>query len=100
MSSINIEEPQSIITSFKLYENYPNPFNPITHISFDVPKSSQVNLSIYEITGRLVKTLINNEMHPGKHTTTFEAGDLSSGIYFYRLQANSYIEVKRMMLIK
>ena len=85
---------------FKLYNNYPNPFNPTTQISFDVPVTSKVNLQIYDISGRLVQTVINDNLTEGKYLHTFDAGILPSGIYFYRLQSDSFVQTKKMMLIK
>ncbi|NWG29576.1 MAG: T9SS type A sorting domain-containing protein [Ignavibacteriaceae bacterium] len=89
--------------SFELYQNYPNPFNPGTKIKFAVPRESNVNLSIYSVLGELVSTLVNQEMKPGYYEVEFSAEQtisLSSGIYFYRLQAGSFIETKKMILLR
>ena len=85
---------------FKLSQNYPNPFNPVTNIEFDVPKSSFVKLTVYDVKGRAVETLVNSELSPGTYKTDWNAANFSSGVYFYRLQVQGYIETKKMLLIK
>jgi len=90
----------TIPTKFKLYQNYPNPFNPITVIKFDLPKESFVKLKIFDVLGREVKTLVNEVKLSGSYTIDFNASDLSSGVYFYRLETGNFIEVKKMLLIK
>jgi len=90
-----------IPTSFELHQNYPNPFNPSTKIAFDLPKDAKVKLVIYDILGREIKTLIHNEFRAaGKYITEFNGSNLASGVYFYRLQANDYVSVKKMVMIK
>lgn len=83
-----------------LAQNYPNPFNPTTTISFDIPHRSLVSLKIYDILGREVATLASEEMAPGNYTRQWDAGNLASGIYFYRLQAGSFGETKKLVLLK
>jgi hypothetical protein len=85
---------------FELAQNYPNPFNPSTTIKFSIPQSSNVSLKIFNTLGQEVSTLINQNMESGLHTINFDASQLNSGIYFYRLEAGSYSEVKKMTLIK
>jgi len=86
---------------FELSQNYPNPFNPATKINFSLPKDAKVTLSIYDVSGRLISTLINNEFRTANYyTVDFNASDLSSGTYFYRINAGSNIETKKMLLIK
>jgi chitodextrinase len=85
---------------FKLYGNYPNPFNPTTSISFQIPSAELVKLKIYDMVGREVAVLVNENMEPGVYNVVFNAASLSSGSYFYRLEAGSNVEIKRMMLIK
>ncbi len=87
--------------AFSLYQNYPNPFNPSTSIRFDVQKQSNVTLKIYDVMGREITTLVNNEtVSPGTKEVDFDASDLSSGIYFYTLTAGDFSETKKMMLLK
>ena len=105
-----INENKKIPGHFILSQNYPNPFNPSTKIKFVIPKSSFVNLKIYDVLGREVSTLVNEEKHPGSYEVEFSAkggsasgGDahnLSSGIYFYKLQAGSYSSTKKMIYLK
>ena len=92
-----------IPTAFKLYQNYPNPFNPETKIRFEIPQQVNNNyiiLSIYNSLGQVVKNLVNEELQPGNYEYTFNASNLSSGIYFYRMQAGDFTQSKRMILLK
>jgi hypothetical protein len=85
----------------KLMQNYPNPFNPATQISFYLPLDLKVSVKIYDITGRLVKTLINNEQRSeGVHTVEFDGSSFASGIYFYRLETEGYTDTKKMLIVK
>lgn len=86
--------------SYELYQNYPNPFNPSTKIKFAIPKESIVNLSIYNVLGELVSTLVNEQKKPGYYVYDFDASRLASGIYLYRITAGKYIETKKMLVIK
>lgn len=86
--------------SFTLSQNYPNPFNPVTSINYTLPKDGQVTLKIYDITGREVETLVNEIKRAGYYTVQFNASHLSSGIYFYRINAGDFIQTKKMVLIK
>jgi hypothetical protein len=83
-----------------LFQNYPNPFNAQTTIRFVLPKSQDVDLAIYDLLGRQVKTLIDEYRQAGIHTVTIDASGLSSGVYFYHLQAGDLGETKRMILLK
>jgi hypothetical protein len=90
----------SIPTTFELHQNYPNPFNPSTIISFSIPVTSLVKLNVYDITGRLIKVLSNEMKEAGIHNITFDGSGLSSGVYFYKLEAGNYNQTKRMIMIK
>jgi hypothetical protein len=85
---------------FVLRQNFPNPFNPITTISFYLPKESYINLQIYDIHGKVVSTLINKTMDEGSHSVKFNSDGLPSGIYFYRLKTAEFSDIKRMLIIK
>ncbi|MGA9117881.1 MAG: carbohydrate binding domain-containing protein [Bacteroidota bacterium] len=85
---------------FELEQNYPNPFNPSTVVSGQLTVDSKVKLVIYDVLGRLVATLIDRELHAGKFSYTFDARALSSGVYFYRLEAGGNVMVKKMTLLK
>jgi hypothetical protein len=87
-------------SSYKLFQNYPNPFNPSTLVKFDILKEGNVALKVYDVTGREVKTLINENMSPGSYSITINLNDYSSGVYFYKLTANSFSDVKKMILMK
>ena len=87
-------------TNFKLYNNYPNPFNPSTKIRYAIPQTAFAVLKVYSITGQEVATLINEEKTPGVYEVNFDAAKLSSGVYIYRLQAGNFIDVKEMVLLK
>jgi hypothetical protein len=86
--------------SYMLLQNYPNPFNAQTTIRFVLPESQDVVLTIYDLLGRKVQTLLDEYRQAGNHTVTFDASYLSSGVYFYRLQAGDVVETKRMVLLK
>lgn len=85
---------------FSLSQNYPNPFNPITTINYSVPKSNFVTIKVFDILGREVETLVNNEKLKGNYKVEFNGSTLSSGIYFYRMQAGDFVETKKLILIK
>jgi len=92
---------------FMLYQNFPNPFNPVTKISFDIPNSSNVNIVIFDLLGREVETLVNGIIEPGKFTASFDASNYASGIYFYRIEAKAvnrqngeYSSIKKMVIVK
>lgn len=87
-------------TSYYLQQNYPNPFNPSTLISFQLPVSSQVSLKVFDMLGREVATLVNDRISSGEHQVSFDASQLSSGMYIYRLQAGKFVQTRKMMLIK
>ncbi len=85
---------------FSLEQNYPNPFNPTTKIRFSIPRTGFASLKVYDILGRVVATLINEDKVAGNYEVEFNASSLSSGIYFYKLQANEYSETRKMILLK
>lgn len=85
---------------FNLEQNYPNPFNPVTNIEFDIPKSSYVKLSVISILGKEVQTLVNQHLNPGIYRADWNASDFPSGIYFYKLETESFVNTKRMILLK
>lgn len=88
------------LQTFELSQNYPNPFNPTTRISYSIPLDSKVTLLIYEITGEVVKSLVNEYQTAGIYTIDFNAAGLSSGIYFYKITANDFLQIKKMSVIK
>jgi len=90
----------SLPANFKLDQNYPDPFNPVTVIRYDLPKLSQVSIVVYDILGRKVETLVNEEKSPGHYQVSLDASRLPSGVYFYRLQAGAFTQTKKMLLLK
>jgi len=98
--SINSEHPNLTPNSYRLDQNYPNPFNPSTVISYQIPLTGFVTLKVYDVLGNEIATLINEEQNAGSHSIDFNAAQLSSGIYFYRLDTEKFSETKSMILIK
>ena len=97
---VSVESTKQSPVKFALFNNYPNPFNPTTTIKYEIPKTVNVSLKVYDILGREVKTLINQEQKPGFYEIPFGNDELASGIYFYRLQAGNFIQTKKMILLK
>lgn len=89
-----------IPTKFSLSQNYPNPFNPVTTILYQLPKSEFVNISIYNVVGQLVETLVNGHKDTGFHSVIWNANDIGSGLYFYRIEAGEYTETKKCIILK
>lgn len=87
-------------TSFEIGQNYPNPSNPKCKIDYQLPEKIKVNISVYDILGRLVATLVNEEKDAGMYTAEFNGTDVASGIYIYRITAGNFIKVKKMLLVK
>jgi len=90
----------SVPLEFNLEQNYPNPFNPTTSIKFSIPTSEFVSLKIFDILGKEIAALVNEQKAAGTYTISFDAADLSSGVYFYRLNSGDKIEIKKMLLVK
>jgi hypothetical protein len=88
------------LTEYNLSQNYPNPFNPSTTINFTLPEASNVTLKIFNTLGEEVSVLVNRIMEAGTHNFNFEASQLHSGIYFYRLEAGTFNQVRKMTLLK
>ena len=86
--------------TYNLKQNYPNPFNSSTTIKYELPKSAEVRLSVYDILGREVSVLVNEKKDAGIHEVKFDASGLSSGVYFYRLTASSYVDTKKFLLVR
>ncbi len=104
-TSTGLNEDESIPQNFFLYQNYPNPFNPTTKIRYSIPSNvkgqmSNVSLKVYDVLGREVATLVNEEKQAGVYEVEFNASQLSSGIYYYQLKTGNFIETKKMILLK
>jgi len=91
---------ETIPNDFILMQNYPNPFNPATTISFSIPAPSYVSLRVFNLLGKEVAQIISEEMPAGRHSKQWNAADLTSGVYFYRLQSGDFVETKRLMMLK
>jgi hypothetical protein len=105
-SSNNKSPENNIPLVYRLAQNYPNPFNPVTTIKYEIPKDSKVKLVIYDLLGREVKTLVNNEVKSaGYYKVEFNMQNYASGVYFYRIEAddtkgNKFVDAKKMVLVK
>jgi hypothetical protein len=85
---------------FALYPNYPNPFNPVTVIGYDLPQQGKVSLTVYDVIGRRVATLVGGEQAAGRHKVLFDGRQLASGLYLYRMEVGDFVKVGKMMLVK
>ncbi|MBL8007212.1 MAG: T9SS type A sorting domain-containing protein, partial [Ignavibacteria bacterium] len=85
---------------YKLNQNYPNPFNPITNVEFGISKSGFVSLKVYDMLGKEVAILVNENLSPGKYTVKFNGSNLASGAYFYTIKINNFSQTKIMVMIK
>ena len=94
------ESENNILNEFKLFSNYPNPFNNSTRFRYNIPKASNVKISVYDINGRLITTLVDHYHQSGEHKITWNSANESSGIYYFRLSAGNFIDVKKCTLIK
>jgi len=105
---LKIQSGRQIPTEYALSQNYPNPFNPTTSIKYGLPENSRVTLKIYNVLGQLVKTVLDNEREEtGYYVFPFNASEVASGVYYYRLEAQSevtpsktFVETKKMLLVK
>jgi hypothetical protein len=91
---------KNLLSSFNLYQNYPNPFNPSTMISYQLPMTSEVELSIYNILGQKVQTLVLEKQNAGNLQVEWDASGFSSGIYYYKIEAGEFQDVKKMVLLR
>jgi hypothetical protein len=98
--SDEIQVEVTIPDAFALEQNYPNPFNPSTKINFSLAVDSKVSLKVFDVLGQEVATLINSNLLAGSHNVDFSAANINSGVYFYRIQAGSFVETKKMVLMK
>jgi len=98
--TVSLDHQRPILTEYRLYNNYPNPFNPTTTLRYELPKDSRVTLSVFDINGREVTRLVNETQPAGCYSITWNASEVGSGIYFYRIQAGEFHQVKKMVLMK
>lgn len=100
LTTLDAASEEGMPTEFKLHQNYPNPFNPVTTIGFTLHASSFVSLEVYDMLGRNVALLVNENLHPGVYKVEFAASGLSSGVYYYRLQADAFVQTRKMILLR
>jgi len=93
-------ENSDAITDYRLYGNYPNPFNPTTLIEYALPSTEMVRIEVFNVMGQRMAVLVNELQSSGRHTVTFDASDLTSGMYIYRIQAGSFVQSRKMILVK
>lgn len=93
-------EDNELSVSYVLDQNYPNPFNPTTSISFTLPKSENVKITVYNSLGNEIAVLGNERYSSGKNTLQFDAGNFASGVYYYKIETNSFVQTKKMLLLK
>ncbi|HMT12048.1 MAG TPA: T9SS type A sorting domain-containing protein, partial [Ignavibacteria bacterium] len=97
---VGIGQNTGIPLQYGLDQNYPNPFNPSTYIKFQLPEGGNVKITVFDILGKEVASLINEKMEAGYHNVEFNASDLASGLYIYKMESGNFTDVKKMMLIK
>ncbi len=100
VTAAGVSPGESLPDSYSIEQNYPNPFNPMTSIQFTVPKAGHVAIRVFDVLGREVATLVDEHIEAGVHSRIFNAAHLSSGIYFYRIDAGDFVAVRRMVLVK
>ena len=100
VTSVNNANNHSLPIQFELHQNFPNPVNPSTIISFSITSRSYVSLKIFDFLGREIATIVSGELEPGNYTRQWNAANMASGVYFYRLQAGTYSETKKLLLLK
>ena len=100
MPLVDVKKDEQLPSEFNLAQNYPNPFNPTTVIQYSIPKTSEVELNIYDLLGNKVETLVNKEQTAGVYNYEFDASKLASGVYFYRIKAGNFVQTKKFVLMK
>jgi plastocyanin len=99
-NATDVTDDNNSVFKFNLIQNFPNPFNPSTKISYTIPERGNVSLKVFNLLGSQVAELVNGEIEAGSYDITFNASNLPTGTYFYRLQTSSYVETKKMILLK
>ena len=100
VNPVSVENENTLVTDYYLEQNYPNPFNPSTKINFGLKKAGEVEISVYNILGNKVATLVNGYNSAGKHSVLFNASTLSSGIYIYKIVTNEFTQSRKMLMLK
>lgn len=97
---ISVRNTEFVASAFSLSQNYPNPFNPVTNIKFQIPEEGFIKLSVFNVLGREIQTIVNQQLSPGSYSVDFNGSNLPSGVYYYRFETNSVTETRKMVLIK
>ncbi|NNG26605.1 MAG: T9SS type A sorting domain-containing protein [Ignavibacteriaceae bacterium] len=100
VNTSGVSDEYVLLDEFELYQNYPNPFNPTTIIKYDINELAVVELTVFDILGREIVMLVNEEKAAGRYEIVFDASSLPSGVYFYQLETGSFVETKKMLLLK
>jgi hypothetical protein len=100
VNPVSVEDKNAVVDKYYLQQNYPNPFNPSTKINFGLKKAGNVEITVYNILGNKVATLLNGYKPAGNYSVTFDASKLSSGIYLYRIVTNEFVQTRKMILEK
>jgi hypothetical protein len=100
VNPVTVEDENTLVTDYYLAQNYPNPFNPSTKINFGLKKAGNVEVTVYNILGNKISTLVNGVKSAGNHSVSFNAYNLSSGIYFYKIVTNEFVQTRKMILEK
>jgi hypothetical protein len=101
LADVNVEgQTIEIPNTYRLYQNYPNPFNPSTKIKFGLPKAANVKLTVYDVLGREVAMLVNEYMQARTYEIDFDGTALPSGVYFYKLVTDDFVQTKKMLMLK
>ncbi|MEZ4689469.1 MAG: T9SS type A sorting domain-containing protein [Ignavibacteria bacterium] len=96
----NFQVTSNIPSEYNVFQNYPNPFNPVTKIKYEIPVNGNVSIKIFDINGRLIKTLLNENRNAGGYEIEFNGENFSSGVYYYKIESGNYSQVKKMILLK
>jgi len=99
-AGLEISDEAPIATRFELGQNYPNPFNPTTHIRFNIPETANTKLTVFNVMGEKVATLVNSVMQAGGHTVSWNASSMPTGVYFYQLESANFSQTKKLLLVK
>ena len=100
IGTVGIQGNNEEVLAYSLSQNYPNPFNPVTKINYNLPKAGFVSLKVYDVLGKEVKTLVSESKTAGIHSVSFDASNLTSGVYFYKLETNGFSDIRKMLMIK
>lgn len=99
-SLVGVSQAPDLPLAFSLSQNYPNPFNPATKVRYELPKGSYVTITLYNVIGQEVATLVNEEQQPGRYEVSWNASGFASGVYFYRIQTKEFVATKKLMLLR